>query len=84
MAWSCSRPLSQDECDRLLMRYTDQLLLSNRPELSAEERLRMQHDARALAARDPAFVACPEKVSRRQFDCAMGATNVDSMERCLL
>ena len=83
-SWACSRPLSEDECHRLLAHYTDALLRSDRPELSAEQRLRLQHEARSLAARDPAFARCSSEVSRRQFDCAMDAQSVDSMERCLL
>jgi hypothetical protein len=30
------------------------------------------------------FDACADKVSRRQFECAMAAASVDDVERCLI
>jgi hypothetical protein len=45
-----------------------------------------QEEARRLVRELPRFefARCAELVSKTEFDCAMGAANVDSIERCLL
>jgi len=83
LAVGCGRAPSPAECNGLLDRYLEKLLESDRPGLSAGEILKLQSEARARAARDPAFAECPERVSRRAFDCAMQAETVDRMEICL-
>lgn len=80
----CSEPLSEAECLRMLEHYTELLVRSDRPDARAAEREKMKAEARAKAARDPEFARCSQKVSRRQFDCVVNATDVDSVERCLL
>ncbi len=79
----CGRPLSDDECGRLLDHYTELLINSDRPKTKAAERDKLKAEARAKAARDPEFLRCSAEVSRREFDCAMATGDVDSMERCL-
>lgn len=80
----CSKPISRGECDQLLDHYVELLLKADRPEVRAEELLRLQHEARIKAAQDPAFSRCPEQVSRVQFHCAMQAKNPDRLEQCML
>ena len=81
---ACGKPLTQEECGRLLDHYVELLLRSDRPDASAEEIARLQVDARAKAARDPAFASCASEVSRSQYDCAMSASDADRLEQCLL
>lgn len=81
----CDKRLSPDECDTLLDHYTSRLVLSENPNASPFLIAEKQHLARELAHREPQFEfsACKEDVSRRQFNCAMAAADVDSIERCL-
>jgi hypothetical protein len=79
----CGRAPSPAECNALLDRYMENLLRSDRPGLSAGEILKLQGEARARAAADPAYAECPKRVSRRAYECAMQAETVDRMEICL-
>ncbi len=80
----CGKPLSHEECSELLDRYVDLLAQSDQPDAGAATLLHLQVQARAKAARDPAFAGCAEHVSRSQWQCAMKATDADTLERCLL
>jgi len=80
----CGKPLSQVECNGLLDRYVEKLVGMDEPNTPPAEVFRLQAEARARAARDPAFGECSERVSRRAFDCAMDAISADEMEQCLL
>jgi hypothetical protein len=81
---ACARPLSDEECHALLERYVELLVQSDRPEVKADELVRMKLEARKIAAQDPAFSTCRSDVSRRAFECAMRAANADQLEQCLL
>jgi hypothetical protein len=80
----CGKPLSQTECTALLDRYTELLVRSDREGTSAGDLLKLQEAARDRARKDPDFQDCSGKVSRRAFDCAMAAENVDRLEQCML
>jgi hypothetical protein len=80
----CSKPLSQNECGALLDRYTELLVRSDREGTSAGDLLKLQEAARERAKSDPDFKACSNRVSRREFECAMAAENVDRLEQCML
>lgn len=80
----CAEPLTEAECVRMLDRYTELLIRSDRANAKAAEREKLKAEARAKASRDPEFQRCPEAVSRRQYECAIDAPDVDGMERCLL
>jgi hypothetical protein len=80
----CGRRLSEAECGALLDRYTELLVRSDREGTSAGDLHKLQEAARARASRDPDFRACSDRVSRRAFDCAMAAENVDRLEQCML
>jgi hypothetical protein len=80
----CREPLSDSECSRLLERYTELLVRSDREDVTAVELERLKAQALARARREPAFAECSSKVSRRAYECAMAAENVDRMEQCLL
>ncbi len=80
----CSEPLSDQECEHLLDRYTDLLLKSDRPELSETARRELKLETRAQALKTSAFAECSEDVSREAFDCAMKATHINGFEQCML
>jgi hypothetical protein len=82
---SCGKRLSDVECDTLLDHYTSKLVTNENPNASPFLIAEKQRLARELAHREPKFEFdyCDERVSRRQFDCAMAALDVDSIERCL-
>lgn len=83
---SCGKALSDDECTALLDRYTEQLAKSQNAQIPAQRITELQQRARELAKRDPhyEFADCSNRVSRRNFECAMQAPSVDEMERCLI
>ncbi len=83
-AFGCAEPPTQAECERMLDHYTELLVRSDRPQAKAAEREKLKAEARSKASRDPEFGRCSQRVSRRQLDCALGASDVDAMERCLL
>jgi hypothetical protein len=78
------QPVSEAECERMLLRYVDLLAASDRPESSPEERERMREQARSLGRRDPTVRRCSEQVSRQEFECAMKAPTTDLFEQCLM
>jgi hypothetical protein len=83
---ACAKPLTGDDCDALLDRYTELLVKSQNADTPAQRIVELQAQARELAHHDPKyeFAACSAKVSRRHFECAMSAPSVDDMERCLI
>lgn len=82
---ACEKNLTDNECDLLLDHYTANLMRNESPDVTPAVISEKQQAARELAHRDPAFEfdRCGAAVSRRQFDCAMTANDVDSIERCL-
>ena len=80
----CAEPPTPAECERMLDHYTELLVRSDRPGAKAAEREKLKAEARSKASRDPEFGRCGKQVSRRQLECALGAPDVDAMERCLL
>jgi hypothetical protein len=83
---ACQKPLSDTECERLLYRYTEMLVREEQPSATPEEIAHAVEQARRAAAEDPRFemAECPQRVPRRQFECAMNAPSVDAVERCLI
>jgi hypothetical protein len=80
----CGAPPNAAECAALLDRYVSLLAISDRPTIPETELIKLRSEAREKAARNPAFRSCPQEVSRRQLDCALGAPNADRFEQCLL
>jgi len=78
------KPLSGPECDGLFDRYAELLLRADRPETEGRERLELRARALQAAHQDPHFGTCSRDVSRRQYECAMAAADVDTFERCLM
>ena len=83
-AQGCSKRASHEECEALLDHYVELLVNSDRPGTNAAELHKLQLQAREKAKEDPEFSACTERVSRRELDCAMKASNADLFEQCML
>lgn len=83
---ACGKPLSEDDCEALLNRYTELLIRADDPDAPAQHISELQQQARELAHNDPKyeFDRCSDEVSRKGFECAMRAPSVDEMERCLI
>jgi hypothetical protein len=81
---SCGKKLEHAECEALLDRYTELLVRSDRQATTAAELVKLQALARTRAAHEPSFAQCTSRVSRRAFECAMAAENVDRLEQCML
>ena len=81
---ACARGPTPDECNQLLDHYTELLVKQEKRDASEDEVARAQREARAKSATDRSFAQCGNKVSRRQWACAMKAPSVDDVERCLL
>lgn len=79
-----ARPVTDEECGRLLDRYTEQLARLDRPRLTSVEVHHLQAETRARAMQQRAFRACTSEVSREQMDCALATYSVDEIERCLI
>jgi len=83
-AQGCDKRPSHEECEALLDHYVELLVNSDRAGTNAAELHKLQLQAREKAKDDPEFAACSERVSRRELDCAMKASNADVLEQCLL
>ncbi|HEY0464534.1 MAG TPA: hypothetical protein VGC79_10010 [Polyangiaceae bacterium] len=84
LSLGCGKRPSHDECQALLDHYVELLVNSDRPGTNAAELHKLQLQAREKAKADPEFSACSERVSRRELQCAMSASNADLLEQCLL
>jgi hypothetical protein len=84
LAQACQTRPSHDECSALLDHYVELLVNSDRPGTNAAELLKLQTLARDKAKDDPEFGHCSERVSRRELECALRASNADVLEQCLL
>ena len=78
------RPVTREECDRLLERYAEMLMHGEGARPSATERLHLMAEVRARAATHRPFQSCTAEVTREQMDCALAAFNPDEIERCLV
>jgi hypothetical protein len=80
---ACRPKASATQCDKLLDRYAQLVVIEKFPDASDDlvrlERERERNEARA----DDAFKNCSSEVSQKEFDCAMGAPNANSFEKCL-
>ena len=84
LAAGCGKPPSHEECNELLEHYVELLVNSDRPGTTATELHKLKREAKEKAKSDPEFSACSQRVSRREFECAMKASNADVLEQCLL
>lgn len=80
----CGTPISQRECEDLLLHYTDKQIEQARPSISSRQRVELEQAAQSKAQLDPEFSRCSSAVSRTQFQCAMSAQSADQIERCLM
>jgi hypothetical protein len=80
---ACKSKASSKQCDLLIDRYAELVVMEKFPDASAEliqsERERERREARG----DDAFKNCSSEVSQAEFACAMHAANADALEKCL-
>lgn len=83
---ACRSPLNKAECTDLLDHYTELLVREENPEATPDLVAIQKEHARKAASEDSRFDfgSCPRHVSRRSFECAMSASSVDEVERCLV
>jgi hypothetical protein len=83
LALACKSKASTTQCDQLIDRYAELVVMEKFPDASADlvrsERERERREARG----DDAFKNCSSEVSQSEFACAMRATNADALEKCL-
>lgn len=86
LASSCSKRVSEQECELLLDHYTEHLLRNENPHVAPHTIARKQAEARSLAKSDESFEfhSCSDSVSREQFECAIIAPSIDAIEKCLV
>jgi hypothetical protein len=79
----CKPKASSAECDGLLDRYAQLVVIEKYPDASSvqidAERTRERTEARG----DDAFKNCSSEVSRTELECAMKATSSEAMLKCL-
>ena len=78
------KPVTKEECDRLLDRYTEMLLRDGDPKIRSADLESARAEVRAKASTDRSFRACTRELSREQMDCALAAFGADAIERCLV
>lgn len=79
----CGRRATPADCDALLERYVELLVRQEDPGARPGDVAQAKNMARAKAAVDPEFQRCPHAVRQRDVVCALGAPNVDELEKCL-
>jgi hypothetical protein len=81
---ACGSAPTEAECNELLARYTELLVVQEQRRPSPREIERAKLRAQDLAARDERYplAECPN-IRRSQLQCAMQAPDVDAMETCL-
>jgi hypothetical protein len=81
---ACQARPTVAECEAMLDRYVELLLVSQGSQIPAGRLLERKREARERARDSEAFALCPTKVSERALRCALQAADADAMERCLL
>jgi hypothetical protein len=82
-AGGCKPKASVTQCERLLDRYAELVVRERIADASADQ-IRAERDREKSEARgDDAFKNCSSEVSQVEFDCAMGASTADALEKCL-
>jgi hypothetical protein len=82
-AAGCRPRVSAGQCDKLLARYAQLIVIERFPDASAEQiRLEQNHEKDEARA-DDAFRNCSSEVSAAEFDCAMRARTAEAFQKCL-
>jgi hypothetical protein len=82
-AGACRPKVTATQCDQLLDRYAELVVLEKFPDASVEQIHSERERERAEARGDDAFKNCRSEVSASEFDCAMRAKSADALEKCL-
>lgn len=80
---SCSKKVTQDQCDAILSRYAEMVVRESKPDAGAEAIKAEQEHEKAEAKSDDAFRNCTSQIEPADYDCAMKAKTADELEKCL-
>jgi hypothetical protein len=83
LALGCQPKASATQCDQLLDRYAQLVVVEKFPDASAEQIQSERERERREARGDDAFKNCSSEVSQAEFACAMRAPNANVLEKCL-
>jgi hypothetical protein len=82
-AAGCKPKVSDGQCDRLVERYAQLVVVENFPDASADRlRIEQAHEKKEARA-DDVFKNCSTQVSETEFDCAMRAMTAGALQKCL-
>jgi hypothetical protein len=79
----CRERVTAAQCDALVDRYAQLVVLDRMPGASAETVQQEQKVVRAEAASDEGFRNCTTEVEPKEFACAMAAKTPEAIEKCL-
>ena len=74
---------TRPQCDELLGRYVDLASRAADPDVTSLKLAPRRALALGKATTDPDFAACPQQLTAAEVSCALGASDVDGLERCL-
>jgi hypothetical protein len=80
---SCSKKVSQDQCDAIVSRYAELVVRESKPDAGPEEIKNEQAREQAAAKSDDAFRNCTSQIEPADYDCAMKSKTADELEKCL-
>jgi hypothetical protein len=79
----CKPKVSATQCEQLLDRYAQLVVIERHPDASAPEIDAERQREKSEARGDDAVKNCSSEVSQAEFDCAMRSPNADAFEKCL-
>jgi hypothetical protein len=83
VAVGCQKKISQQQCDALLDRYAQLVVVERHPDAS-DQMIRAEQDRERGEARgDDNFKNCTSELRPTEFDCAMAASTSDALIKCL-
>ena len=80
---SCTRKVSQKQCDELLDRFSELVVKERMPDAGAETLAAERTRERSEAKSDDAFKNCTSEVQADEHACAMKATSSEALIKCL-
>jgi hypothetical protein len=82
-AQGCKVKASTTQCDELLDRYAQLVVIRQFPDASFAQVESAREREKSEARGDDAFKNCSSEVSQAEFDCAMRAPSSNAFEKCL-
>lgn len=80
---SCTKKVSQAQCDELLDRFAGLVVKERMPDAGADTLAAERTRERSEAKSDDAFKNCTSEVQADEHACAMKATSSEALLKCL-